>query len=243
MLLAVRDCDPAFPADAGVACGLADRGAPDFILHDAGRAIGVELTRLVQPHDRRAGQSVSVRRANLKEAVLARARERWRERALPPVRVDVLWRSGHEPSETEREEVARQLVEVTARWLPQPGAEAEHVANPHPGWKMLPSAIVSVWIERVEEESEHRWYRDAGGSVAPLEVETLNGLIRSKRQRLDGYLRCCDEVWLLLWSELEAEGTWWREHPPPDTPLDGGFARVLVFSPYSPRFVSYDLAE
>ena len=79
--------------------------------------------------------------------------------------------------------------------------------------------------------------------MAPLEVETLNGLIRSKRGRLDGYLRSCDEVWLLLWSEPEAEGTWWREHPPPDTPLEPRFARVLVFSPYSPRFLSYDLAE
>lgn len=158
---------------------------PDFLFElESGRTIGLEVTEYVRA-ERHAGLEIRGR-------ILARAKQLYEARSLPPIRVGIDFHRGFYPKKAAADRLARQLVEVVVRIVPE--AEGGRLVEEDPRIE----GVSGVRTSRITGLIASIWSSADASYIPTLGPESIQARIDDKEPRLDEYQRRCSEVWLLI---------------------------------------------
>jgi hypothetical protein len=176
----------------GRATGAGPAGAPDFVVLDRERRIGIEVTELV----RDAGQQIKATPA-MQHQVAREAERLAIQRNHPPMAVYLhFW--GAVPKQRFRP-LAEELVKLVEKYMPNEGVNARLV-NEHR--QSLPPEITNVSIHRDGIYGITRWQSPQAYWVDQNALPAIQRAINRKGEKIGAYLNHCDACWLLLWVQV-----------------------------------------
>jgi hypothetical protein len=159
-----------------------------------GRRIGVEDTRLFA-EDGSARRTPQARK-KLVDDIAAATQLEYKNRELPPVEVKLYISRCHIKS-ANMKALSDQIVDVVTANLPDnPGSTV--VDNEDGG---LPLWLDSITIIRFPELPQALFSAPRSNWIPTIHAADLQQTIDGKAERLQGYLKACGEVWLLMVEE------------------------------------------
>ncbi|HET9137518.1 MAG TPA: hypothetical protein VFO76_12860 [Candidatus Kapabacteria bacterium] len=72
----------------------------------------------------------------------------------------------------------------------------------------LQDVFQSVWIEDYHSKYPSLWAMNGGGGIPTVLHENLDVRVQEKNNKLSGYLRYCDECWLLIYTTGGGMSSW-----------------------------------
>lgn len=214
---------------AGFPNGTIERAAPpapDFIIANGARRIGVEITQSFWDV-RDQGSHSKEKQARWDTALLA-AQKEWQRREHRPVTVDVMWNAlHHNPPAREPavRNLACRLVDALTQLRPT-GAGPKLVSRRDPDGVLLPAEVLNLVIDPEAGEWTTGWV----GSIPRLQGQHVQAAVDRKEPKLPSYRKHCDEVWLLIWIDWSVPGSSYVSPPriePSDFRLATAFDRVF----------------
>lgn len=218
----------------GVEGDLEFTDAPDLLVHSAGRTVGIEHTRLLQP--KQPGNDIRAF-----ESIMSRA-VREAQQAHDATEPGELWVGVHPDTRvrlTSRDlkPIARDLEAVVR--LIKPESQGDVRAE---GWRFrldglpFPKGIHSVMVARLPGIKQSVWYPSWAFFVPRLTPGIVAERITDKGQRLPTYRQRCGEVWLVLAVEnFSASGAWDLDDFPFDHAYETAFDRLFLHHVFSAR--------
>lgn len=178
--------------------GTVERGCPpdpDFIVKDVFQSIGIELTQYMRQADVQGSRLRA--EESQREAVIARARQRYSSKGLPSVVVSVFWLDQFPPTKRRQKTLARELAELVAVAVPEAGTRVTLENTGLPG-SHFPQELHSIEVARFNSLGRNSWaapVADYTPRLAPLDISHI---IKTKEPKLAGYKQRCTQVWLLI---------------------------------------------
>lgn len=168
---------------------------PDFLLHVADGVLGIELTRIFRPAP--AGTSPAREQESLRERVVAMARDRFAEAAMPPAYVSLHFNELVPLRKRDVPHLAKMLVELASRLMPAPGGSREEEFT---WWNRsyFPESMAFMRVSRLRHVQRPVWIAPSAGYVSQLSVDDVRVKIAEKDLRIPDYLSQCKRVWLVL---------------------------------------------
>jgi len=172
---------------------LQEREEPDFLLVTQMRKIGIEVTQIFKTYDKRSLQTIET----TKEAITAFARCYSERMKLPPAHVSLFFSLQKPLRRDAQKAIAHRVSRVVRDNMPLPGSSV-NLEHGEGGPRDQPIEVDLICINRVHSVDKHRWTWPEFGSVLMDAATQLERVIAEKSKKLDAYLRCCDECWLLI---------------------------------------------
>ena len=182
----------------GIKCTL-DHGKPpdpDLLFRHEGRRIGVEDTQLFAEDG--SAQWTPQKRKTHVDKIAAATQLEYEKRGLPPVEV-LLYMRRCGINSAKMKALANEIVDVVTTNLPNnPGRT---VVDNDMGNGRLPVWIASITITRFPELPQALFSAPRSEWISTFEAADLQQTIDGKAEHLHGYLKACNEVWLLMVEE------------------------------------------
>jgi hypothetical protein len=201
--------------------------APDLLIRSDSGVLGIEVTQLFQLDD--AALRIPVREIEAAQRnILAEARQLYEAFYGRRLFINASFKSGAPPA---NKAAARELVELIERHRPEAGGMFQVLALEARARTLLPEWLQGLTICIRESDEPSRWIGGSVWSTPSLTQAMLQAAVSKKDKRIDGYLGCCDNVWLLvvcdLWPmaaslSIPRNAAEWR--------LESRFSRVLLVS-------------
>lgn len=173
---------------------LREHEEPDFlIVMDNRRKLGIEVTQVFKTDGKRSPQTIET----TKEAITVFSQNYAESMNLPPADVSLFFSLQKPLRKNAQMAIAHRVAKVVRDNMPLPGSSVflEYAKR---GSRDQPIEVDLIGINRVHCVDRHRWNWPEAGSVLTDAASQLENKIRDKSKKLDAYLRCCDECWLLI---------------------------------------------
>ncbi len=203
-----------------------DPPAPDLVIRSSNTNIGIEVTQLFQrddPASRLPAREIEAAQRN----ILAEARTLYEETYGHRLFVNVSFND----TPPAKKPAVRELVALVERHRTDSGAMLQVLALDARARQLLPQWLQGLTICTQKSDEPARWI---GGSVwrtPSLTQDLLQSAVSRKNKNVEGYLGCCDQVWLLvicdLWPMAASLAVPRNAH---EWKLESRFARVLLVS-------------
>ncbi|MFN7985138.1 MAG: hypothetical protein U0Q11_25125 [Vicinamibacterales bacterium] len=205
--------------------------SPDFLIRGADGVIGVELTVYHRPPP--VGQKPHQEQQSLKDAVVNRASRLHQEMGGPALYVTVFF---HEPisfNKRNAQLVAEALVEAVAKTcLPSSFEEGSRDVQ----WDHLPPGVVAISVHASIDGNDQLWSANAGGWVASVAAEDIEGVLQAKQTMLAPARTKCRRVWLVIVNDKFSRAAPVElSHDASQTAYDHEFDRLIWLEPHAPR--------
>jgi hypothetical protein len=174
---------------------LQDHERPDFVLVTAQRKIGIELTRVFKSGGGTQSSQQSIEAT--KDEIVVAARTYSECLNSPPAHVSLFFSLQRPLPSKARQKIARRVAQVVHDNMPPEGKSVRLDCGAG-GPRNQPIEVDLILINRVHPVDRPRWGWIEMGAIQMNAIELLEAAIKEKAQRLDDYLRRCDECWLLI---------------------------------------------
>ncbi|MDR6673459.1 hypothetical protein [Xanthomonas sp. 1678] len=201
--------------------------APDLLIRSDRGVLGIEVTQLFQLDD--ATLRIPIREIEAAQRnILVEARRLYEASYGHGLFINASFKSGAPPA---KKAAARELVELVERHRPETGGMFQVLALEARARTLLPGWLQGLTIRIRESDEPSRWIGGSVWSTPSLTQAMLQAAVFKKDKKIDGYLGCCDNVWLLvicdLWPmaaslSIPRNATEWC--------LESRFSRVLLVS-------------
>lgn len=174
---------------------IAESEEPDFLVTTGAGVIGLELTDLYW--DAPTGQRPRKSQESVRYQVCERARDEWRAAGFPPVHVAVHFSENRELKKCDVELLARSVVDVAHRNLPDQEGSAEESY----GWtnrNSFPEELDTVSVYRLDVLTKAHFSAPDAAFIPDLHRGDVERALRSKEPKYTNYRKKADEVWLLV---------------------------------------------
>ena len=208
---------------------------PDFSIEIEGCKIGIELTEIfgLSPKSGARLDSRYIPQAieSRSELIVSRAREAYFQRNDAPVLATIVFSNLDTISKKEQREEISQLI---AHEVEDMASKALQTANRRPDdftdvGDPLRESVALIHICKVPKLRFARWTVPKVGLVHRLTAKHLQDPITEKEEKLNGYTRDGDEVWLLMVADSRSASQ--KFIHPPDFPeaISSRFSRTFYY--------------
>ncbi|WP_155394198.1 hypothetical protein [Xanthomonas albilineans] len=200
--------------------------APDFLIRSNGTVFGIEVTQLFQrdePASRLQPREIEPAQHN----ILDEARVLYEASYGHRLFVNASF-NGAPP---EKKPAVRELVALVHKHRPETGDLFQVLPSEARARTLLPGWLDALTICEEEPGELSRWIGGSVWGTPDLTRDMLQAAVSIKNGNVDGYLACCDQVWLLVICDLfpmaaslsiPRSATEWQ--------LESRFSRVLMVS-------------
>lgn len=199
---------------------------PDFLIHCSAKVIGIELTDL----HRQTPQGLVSEQASesMRHKVVARAKEIYESRLLPPVIATFFLNDRVHIKKREAELLATDLANLVSSNVPAINASIE-IPESWDDFRTLPAVLHSLSVRRLDVVTKTFFSNPGATWVSTLSRQDIERVLESKEGKLENYRAKCDEVWLVINSDIESMSTWFEiEQSLLDESFSTRFDRVYV---------------
>jgi hypothetical protein len=165
---------------------LQEHEGPDFLVVTQMRRIGIEVTQIFKTDGKRSLQTIET----TKETITVLSQKYAECMELPPAHVSLFFSLNKNLRKDAQMAIAHRIAKVVRDNMPLPGSSVR--------LEYGKGGVDLVYINRVHSNDRHRWTWPEAGSVLTDAATQLEKAIAEKSEKLDTYLRCCDECWLLI---------------------------------------------
>jgi hypothetical protein len=169
--------------------------APDFVVHTANGALGIEVTAIYQQPV--SGQLPLQAVERLREYVVQRAQAIHESRGGPPLYLSAYFSPNARLSKSDVEACAEQLAEFVVSIEMPPGSDMEYEETVR-GRGQLPAEFSALRVYRVPGQVERFWAAPSAGFVPHCTPEDLQAVLDTKSAKVDRYRTNCEHLWLLI---------------------------------------------
>jgi hypothetical protein len=174
---------------------------PDFLIRtEHGAVVGIEVREWFYDEglEEGVGGSPSRREESLNARIVQKSQQLYSALGFLEVNVGVQFDSHYPLKEKQLETLAADIAGIVARHVPSAAGQSEAVRFPEPGWKDLPSEIVSLFIYRPPAGRDGFWAAGGGGTIPTVNARHIEEVIRAKEPLLAKYRESADLIWLLI---------------------------------------------
>jgi hypothetical protein len=201
---------------------------PDFSIELDGCKVGIELTEIFALSPKSGvPQAVESR----SELIVLRAREAYFQSNNTPVLATIVFSNLDASGKKKQMEEIAQLIAYEVEDM---ASKALQIADRRPddfinGGNPLRGSVALIHIRKVPELRFARWTVPKVGLVHRLTAKHLQYPIAKKEEKLNGYTRDGDEVWLLM--VVDTRSTSQKFFHPPDFPeaISSQFSRTFYY--------------
>ncbi len=199
---------------------------PDAILHvglQAGdRKIGIEMTALILDESSRERESKQ-------DAVLNEAQKLFEQQLPLPLHVTVAFSTTADWRNLERKQAAKALADTVKRCV----VEVKDLPESQTQFNIRTETVIHPCIQSVGVLFMDRltipcWTPITSFWVPDAPADKIQAIIDRKNQNISGYLRGCDEVWLLILEAGSPSSYYDGFEKLDETIFTSGFARTLI---------------
>ncbi len=180
---------------------------PDFLVRDQGRVVGIELTDL---HRATKPEQVPEQATEaMRKRVISRAQEIYIARQLPAATACFLLNDRIHLQKAEVEPLATEMADLVANNLPEPNSSSE-VPRCWEDKRSLPSLLHSLSVHRLDVFTNTFFSAPGAAWIARLDRDDIERALSRKEQKYRKYRTKCDEVWLVINTDIESTATWFE---------------------------------
>jgi hypothetical protein len=194
---------------------------PDFLVNQQGYVLGIELTDLYRKAE--LGQVPEQAAEAMRQRVVARAQQIYCSWQLPPVLASFFLDDRAHIKKPEVDRLARALANLVARNVPEPNSTID-VTRKWNNAPELPGVLRSLSVHRMDAVSKTFFSSPGATWVVAITREDIMRALSDKEPRYPIYRGKCDEVWLVINSDIEPMSTWFE------------FDMAVLTEPFSTRF-------
>ena len=200
--------------------------APDFLVHDESRVVGIELTDLYRQASPPQAQQAS---EAMRRRVVARAQEIYASRQYPAVIATLFFNDRVPIKKAEVEPFSAEIADLVSKNILDANSSVEIRAN-RPDARRLPKVLYEFTVHRFDTVTKTFFSAPGATWAAPLGRADINRALASKAPRQLVYKTRCDEAWLVINADIaESMGTWFDfDSPPFMAPFETNFDRVFL---------------
>jgi len=183
---------------------------PDFLVHGTDAVVGIELTELHR--DTPPGNVPEQASEAMRRGVVTRAGEIYEATGGPPVYVTVVMDQQVHVRKRETEELAQSIFEIVIRNSPPPNGSREESYE----WtnrSYFPEVVHKVTVRRFDWATESFFSCPGAIWVASLAPADIERVLAMKEPKCPTYRSRCDEVWLLINTNIVSMSTWFETDP------------------------------
>ncbi len=201
--------------------------APDFVMRGDTR-LGIEVSEVVRS-DQGATERASVA---MRSRVVAAATKLAQQRGHAPMTVSVHFREVR-LSKPRAIALVDELVDLVESLMPEVGERVRLVE----GYRgRLPAEVANVTIDRSQFYIRVRWQCPEAWWVSRTGPAAVQSSIKRKAGKIAGYLRHCDDCWLLLWVQAGTEaGAIVLDDDLLHAPYESPFGRTFLWDAWGDR--------
>jgi hypothetical protein len=195
---------------------------PDIVVETKDKKIGIEMTALILDEECKQRESDQ-------DAVLKEAQKLFEEKSQLPLHVTVSFEEAANWKQLNRRQIASFIssnvtdIVMQMRSLPQYKTQfdlrLDDIAHSH---------IQSIRIFYLDRLTMPCWSPDTTFWVSGVPIEKIQEIINRKNQNVTGYLKGCDEVWLLILETGSPSSYFDHFDKLKETSFVSGFARILI---------------
>lgn len=182
---------------------------PDLVITTKSSIIGLEHTRIYYEHPQlKSGQQRGAQE-RLHLSIVNFAHQMFKQRCSVPLRLTVSFSEPFNLRKQDVEPVAKALAEVVLNWTAN-GLDPIEEKNTTTvsAWEyqrtnmLFPDGIRSFRYKVYDDPRYDFWGPTYGYGVPTLTVDKVKEIIQSKDSKFGEYKKRCDEIWLLLVTDL-----------------------------------------
>jgi hypothetical protein len=172
---------------------------PDFLIDLDGRKVGIELTAL---HIRKTKKNPLKAGESCTDKIVSEARRIYFEAGNPPVLTTVVFSTRFVPEKCRRDDIAKLIADQVQGMRFQPPQVVDwRPCDDENEKSLLSESIAFIHARSVPEVQMARWSVARAGLAVSLTPRHLQDVIKQKAQKFEGYKKCADEIWLLVYSD------------------------------------------
>jgi hypothetical protein len=172
---------------------------PDFLIDLEGRKVGIELTALhIQKTENNPLKAVE----SDADKIVSEARRIYFEAGNPLILVTIVFSTRFGLERHRRDHIAKLIADKVQRIRFQPQLVVDwRPCDDENEKRLLSESIAFIHTRSVPEVQMARWSVARAGWAVPLTPKHLQDVIKQKAQKYNGYKKCADEIWLLIYSD------------------------------------------
>jgi hypothetical protein len=210
--------------------------SPDFTLTSGTSRVGLEVTRIFHPAEIKGKPRKVVE--SLRDRVLSQAQRLYHETGNPPVHVSVFFKSGQPIEKSEVSPLARKLVSLVIRNLPDSDSCKKEEFN----WtnrKWFPEELDQIMVWRFSWATKSNWSAPDSEHVPKCSIELIQESISKKNSKFSCYAETHPNCWLLIVADdFSLSGTFEFTHAVLAHGYTSNFERIYLVQPFSPQVYS-----
>jgi hypothetical protein len=167
--------------------------SPDFLIKLNNQVLGIEIVDYIRGQT--SGESNNRRNEMVWKNIADKARVEFESKYSIPLVVQFFWYPHRHPRQTDVKQLAGYVSSLVANHIPSEYFAIVQISNNELGNTLLERFLRSMTICKVKKQS---LWSFVGGGFIEVQVDEIQWLLSSKNDKVNGYLKKCDSVWLLI---------------------------------------------